>query len=69
MDHYLKFTDESEMLAVFSEAKVLHADDDGNVTSEATFIDGWHVNWRGELPESLEAHEIESPTTPARVWA
>jgi hypothetical protein len=99
MDHYLKFSDESEMLAVLFDAEIIQADedgnaivppyhkgaaidvvglivdapavidDDGNVITPATFVDGWHVNWRGDLPESLQGYAIDAPATPARVWA
>lgn len=46
-------------------------DEEGNAISEATFVDGWHVNIRtdGQLPEELKPFEIEVPATPARVWA
>ena len=32
-------------------------------------IEGWHVNWLGELPESLQAYALEEPNNPARVFA
>jgi hypothetical protein len=42
--------------------------EDGNITTEATFVEGWHVNLRGDIPVGLESYEIETPATPARVW-
>jgi hypothetical protein len=44
-------------------------DAEGSVVSETTFADGWHVNWRGELPEALQPFVIDAPDTPARRWA
>jgi hypothetical protein len=43
-------------------------DEDGNVAVEATFVDGWHVNMRGDVPAGLKSYEIEASATPARVW-
>lgn len=43
--------------------------DAGTITTQATYADGWHVNWRGDLPEALTAYEIDAPATPYRVWA
>jgi hypothetical protein len=33
-----------------------------------TPLDGWHVNTRGEMPESLQQYAVV-PTQPRRVWA
>jgi hypothetical protein len=32
-------------------------------------IEGWHVNYLGDLPEALVSYELEEPSTPARVFA
>ena len=32
-----------------------------------TYLDGWHVNYKGTLPEGWDLLEV-FPTTPARVW-
>lgn len=44
-------------------------DDEGTVTTPATFVPGCHVNIRGDIPAGLESYEIPAPETPARVWA
>jgi hypothetical protein len=48
-------------------------DENGEVTSEATYVDGVHVNIRlmpGELAEGLNDYLCDPiPVTPARVWA
>lgn len=33
-----------------------------------TVLDGWHVNYMGELPEGWEQYVV-SPVNPVRVWA
>ena len=32
-----------------------------------TYLDGWHVNYQGELPEGWDLLEV-FPETPARIW-
>ena len=47
-------------------------DEAGEIISEATYIDGVHVNIRavGEDTSALEAYKVDpEPNTPARVWA
>lgn len=47
-------------------------DEEGEITSEATYVDGIHVNIRavGEDTSSLEDYRVDpEPNTPARVWA
>lgn len=43
-------------------------DDDGNVITEPTALDGWHVNYLGDLPTGWESYEV-TPSTPYRVFA
>ncbi len=43
-------------------------DDEGNVITEPTVLDGWHVNYRGEVPDGWDAYLVE-PKHPARVFA
>ena len=43
-------------------------DEDGNEVVSPTTLDGWHVNYRGELPEGWEAFEV-TPSQPYRVFA
>lgn len=45
--------------------------ENGEVTSEATYVDGFHCNLRvlpGESIEGLENYALE-PNSPSRVWA
>lgn len=44
--------------------------EEGEVVTEATYVDGIHVNIRaiGEDTSALEDYKVE-PNTPARVWA
>ena len=45
-------------------------DDEGNVTKEAVthVVDGWHVNYKGDLPSGWCEYQI-SPATPKEVFA
>ena len=40
----------------------------GEVVVPPTLLDGWHVNYQGELPDGWEAHAVY-PQNPVRVWA
>ena len=47
-------------------------DEEGEIISDATYVDGFHVNIRavGEDTSSLESYRVDpEPNTPARVWA
>ena len=43
-------------------------DEEGNVITPPEVLDGWHVNYVGELPEGWEEFVVE-PENPVRVWA
>ena len=43
-------------------------DEEGNVITEPTVLDGWHVNYRGEVPDEWLQYAV-SPEQPVRVWA
>ena len=43
-------------------------DEDGNVITEPTVLDGWHINYRGEVPDEWLQYAV-SPEQPVRVWA
>ena len=43
-------------------------DDDGNELVAPTVLDGWHVNYLGDLPTGWESYEV-TPSTPQRVFA
>jgi len=47
-------------------------DEEGEVISDATYVDGVHVNIRaiGEDTSALESYRVDpEPNTPARIWA
>ena len=43
-------------------------DEDGNVITPPTVLDGWHVNYRGEVPDGWDVYAVW-PEQPVRVWA
>ena len=43
-------------------------DEEGNVVVAPTVLDGWHVNFMGELPEDW-ADYVVTPEQPVRVFA
>jgi hypothetical protein len=43
-------------------------DDEGKVITAPTVLDGWHVNYSGELPETWKQYTVE-PQNPVRTWA
>lgn len=40
----------------------------GEVITPPTMLDGWHVNYMGELPDDWDQYVVH-PTQPVRVWA
>jgi hypothetical protein len=43
-------------------------DDEGNCLEPPTSLDGWHVNYRGPLPDGWDEFAVH-PRRPSRVWA
>ena len=43
-------------------------DDEGNEIVAPTVLDGWHVNYLGDLPTGWESYEV-TPSTPHRIFA
>jgi hypothetical protein len=43
-------------------------DDEGNVITPPKTLDGWHLNYQGELPEGWEEYVV-TPEQPVRVFA
>ena len=43
-------------------------DDEGNVITPPETLDGWHLNYQGELPEGWEDFAVY-PAAPVRVWS
>jgi len=40
----------------------------GDVITPPVVLDGWHVNYQGDLPDDWEQYVV-SPEQPVRVWA
>ena len=40
----------------------------GELITPTTVLDGWHVNYMGELPDDWDQYVVQ-PTQPVRVWA
>lgn len=40
----------------------------GDVITPPVVLDGWHVNYQGDLPDNWEQYVV-SPEQPVRVWA
>ena len=43
-------------------------DDEGNVITPPETLDGWHLNYQGELPDGWEEFAVY-PANPVRKWA
>jgi hypothetical protein len=43
-------------------------DDEGEVLVPPALLDGWHINYIGELPDGWEEYVVR-PEQPVRVWA
>jgi hypothetical protein len=43
-------------------------DDEGEVLVPPTLLDGWHINYSGELPDGWEEYVVR-PEQPVRVFA
>ena len=43
-------------------------DEEGNVITPPELLPGWHVNYRGEVPDEWLQYAVE-PQNPVRVWA
>ena len=43
-------------------------DEEGNCLVPPTTLDGWHLNYNGDLPEGWEEYAVY-PANPVRVWA
>lgn len=42
-------------------------DEEGNVITPPETLDGWHINYQGDLPEGWEQYAVH-PKTPVRTW-
>jgi hypothetical protein len=43
-------------------------DEEGNVITPPETLDGWHLNYQGELPDGWEEFAVY-PANPVRTWA
>jgi hypothetical protein len=43
-------------------------DEEGNVITPSTVLNGWHVNYVGSLPEGWEQYVV-TPNNPVRIFA
>jgi hypothetical protein len=43
-------------------------DEEGNVITPPELLPGWHVNYRGDVPDAWLPYAVE-PQNPVRVWA
>ena len=76
MTYYLRFPDESAWTAAATEAGFITDDTFTAYTHDRAIdvvgtipeLDGWHVNFAGELPDGWEEFAV-SPENPVRVWA
>ena len=46
-------------------------DEEGEVVKEAVTeeVDGWHVNFKGDLPAAFEPYVIDKPNKPREIFA
>ena len=76
MTHFLRFPDESTWTAAATEAGYIVDDALAAYTHDRAIdvvggipdVDGWHVNYIGELPDGWEDFLVE-PANPYRVFA
>ena len=76
MTHFLRFTNESAWTAAATEAGFIVDDALAAYTHDRAIdvvgkipeLDGWHVNFAGELPDGWEDYAVY-PANPVRVWA
>ena len=54
---------------IYKPTDEVQVDDEGNEYPVMEAIEGWHVNYLGDLPEALVSYELEEPNNPARVFA
>lgn len=55
--------------SIFEPTGETETDEEGNEVALMSAVEGYHVNFLGDLPEALVSYKIEEPSTPARVFA
>jgi hypothetical protein len=53
---------------IYKATGVILTREEGLEYAEMADIGGWHVNMRGELPETLKPYKITVIGTPYRIW-
>ena len=54
---------------IYKPTDEVQVDDEGNEYPVMEAIEGWHVNYLGDLPEVVTSYALEEPNNPARVFA
>jgi len=77
MTHYIRFPDAVTGIKALDDAGLL-SEEGEYITASHDYaldvigvipdIDGWHVNYVGELPDGWEEYAV-TPANPVRVWA
>jgi len=77
MTHYIRFPDAVTGMKALDDAGLLSEEGEYiaashdhalDVIGVIPDIDGWHVNYVGELPDGWEEYAV-TPANPVRVWA
>ena len=55
--------------SIFEPTGETETDEEGNEVALMSAVEGYHVNFLGDLPESLQAFAIDAPVTPYRIFA
>jgi len=53
---------------IYKTTGAMLTDEEGMEYPEMADVGGWHVNMRGELPESIAPYRITVTGTPHRIW-
>jgi hypothetical protein len=54
---------------IFQKTSEILTDHDGDEYTVMEPTEGWHVNWKGDIDNSLLEFKIDEPATPHRVFA
>lgn len=79
---WLKYTDEDKKVCyrdapgyltdviglIYKSTGVKLKNKDGIISDEMVDVGGWHVNMRGELPDSIKQYQVTVTGDPYRIW-